>query len=439
MNYVVIKNKVEIIVRKNFFRNVVTMASGAAFAQLISMFFSPFITRIYGPEAFGLLGSFVSILTILTTVAALTYPVAIVLPKEDVEAKGIFKLSIFVSLIMSFLITIFIFFLGERITEWLKIELLLPYLYLIPLIMFFSAARQSIEQWLIRKKLFKVTAKVGVIQSLILNISKTGVGFLSPLGSTLIIVTTFGYGLHMLMLALKAKKSYVSIKVISRIQEDELSLKHLAKKYSDFPFYRSPQVLLAAITQSMPVLMLTSIFGPAAAGFYTIGITVLGVPSQLIGKAVGDVFYPRISEASKNKENMTNLLIKSTLLLLIVGFVPFSAIIIFGPELFKFIFGSDWQVAGVYASWIALWSYALFISNPSIKILPVLSAQKFHLVFTVFNIIIRGSALLIGGMIFKSDIVGVALYGASGALLSIVLTILTIMKSREYENTRLHM
>ena len=94
---------------------------------------------------------------------------------------------------------------------------------------------------------------------------------------------------------------------------EKVSLKKLAKRYRDFPLFRAPQVFLNAISQSLPVLMLTSFFGPAVAGFYSIGRTVLAIPSTLIGKSVGDVFYPRISEAAHNGENLTKLIKKATL------------------------------------------------------------------------------------------------------------------------------
>ncbi|MBO1928615.1 hypothetical protein J4731_01440 [Providencia rettgeri] len=51
------------------------------------MLFSPIITRLYGPEVFGILGTFTAILTVITPIAALTYPIAIVLPKSDAMLK----------------------------------------------------------------------------------------------------------------------------------------------------------------------------------------------------------------------------------------------------------------------------------------------------------------------------------------------------------------
>src|SRR5699024_8453044 len=118
------------------------------------------------------------------------------------------------------------------------------------------------------------------------------------------------------------------------------------KKYYDFPAYRAPETFVNAISQGLPVLMLTAFFRPASAGFYTIGRSTLNIPGRLIGKAVGDVFYPRITEAVNYNENVTSIIKKATLLLILVGFLPFGLVILFGPYLFSLVFGSDWTVAG---------------------------------------------------------------------------------------------
>src|SRR5699024_9902823 len=93
-----------------------------------------------------------------------------------------------------------------------------------------------------------------------------------------------------------------------------------------------------------------------------------------------------------------------------LGFLPFGLVIIFGPLLFSFIFGEEWLKAGEYARWIALWIFFMFISQPSIKALPVLSAQAFHLKFTIFTLIIRTIALIGGYYLFSSILMAVFLY-----------------------------
>lgn len=419
---------------KNFIRNVFTVATGTVVAQVITMGFSPIITRIYGPEIFGVLGVFQSIVAILTPIAALTYPIAIVLPKEDLEAKGLMRLSFFIAIIMSIIIGLSIALFGPNIIELFQIEVLGSYLFIIPLVMFFSAVLQILNQWVIRKKLYNLKAKVAVTQSLLINSSKSGIGLFYPTSLTLILITSLGDALHSVMLAIGVVKKSFNEKVQGKLHYSVRDILGLFKKYQDFPKYRAPEVFSNAISQSLPILLLTTFFGPAVAGFYTIGKSVLSVPSQLIGSAIGDVFYPRISEASNKNESVCKLLTKATLIMAIVGFIPFSIIIFFGPSLFSVIFGTEWSTAGEYARWMALWSFFAFINIPSIKTLPVLSAQRFLLSFSLTAIIVRLVALIIGSYLFNSDVIAIMLFSVSGAILNIILILGTIAKSKLFDN-----
>ncbi|GAB3808591.1 hypothetical protein GCM10028868_38640 [Virgibacillus kimchii] len=358
------------------------------------MLLAPVITRLYGPEAYGLMGTFMAMVAILTPIAALTYPIAVVLPKRDNDAKELIKLSLIITVILSVIVALFLLLFQGSIVGLFQLEEIASYLYLIPLVLLCAGILQVTEQWLIRTKKFSVSAKATFIQAIIINGGKVGVGFFYPVASVLIVFSALTQGIKAFLMLFFA--GYTNKKLLSFSFKEKTSIKELAKKHRDFPFFRAPEVSLNAISGSFPILLLTSFFGPTSAGFYSIGRTVLNIPSQLIGKSVGDVFYPRISEAANNKENLTQLIKKATLLLGAIGAVPFGIVIIFGPWLFSFVFGEDWVMAGEYARWIAFWSYFGFINRPSIRSLPVLSAQRFHLIYTIIMLITRILMLFIG-------------------------------------------
>src|SRR5690625_1791094 len=258
------------LLNSRFVRNVLLVATGTAGAQAITMAFSPIITRLYGPEAFGLLGTFTATLAILTPIAALTYPIAVVLPKKDDDARSIAKLSLLLALTISLTVGI-VFLFGDRtIARLLGIEAIAAYLLLIPLAMFSDALKQIMQQWLIRKKQFKISARIAITQSLILNSAKAGVGFVHPAGAALIILATLGHALYATQLWLGARRWTKPEHHIHRPSESLPKLKTLAYQHQDFPLYRAPQVTINAVSQSLPVLMLASFFGPATAGFYTL-------------------------------------------------------------------------------------------------------------------------------------------------------------------------
>ncbi|MFP3360625.1 lipopolysaccharide biosynthesis protein, partial [Planococcus sp. SIMBA_143] len=84
---------------------------------------------------------------------------------------------------------------------------LAPYLLFIPLMMLFESGVQVTQQWLIRKQYFKVTAKMGIFQAIIVNMTKSGVGLYYPIAASLIFITSLGSALYSIMLATGAKVS----------------------------------------------------------------------------------------------------------------------------------------------------------------------------------------------------------------------------------------
>lgn len=421
-------------IKKPFVKNVAILVSGTAGAQIITMLLSPIITRLYGPENYGIMGTFMSIIAIFLPIAALTYPIAIVLPKSDQEAQRIAHLSLIVTIIITTISFITITLFNDEIVRIFKLDELKIFIYLIPVTIFFGGVLQIVEQWLIRKKQFKISARVSILQSLLIHGGMVLVGLINPAAFVLIVFTCFQYGLKGFLMYgfIQSTENKLTLNFPKGIH----SLKDIAKSYKDFPLFRAPQVFLNAISRSIPILMLTSLFGPSAAGFYSLGRTVMSAPTVLIGKSVGDVFYPRISEASKSGENLTELIKKATISLALVGFIPYGLVILFGPWIFKLIFGYEWAMAGEYARWIALWIFFAFINRPSVSSLPVLKAQLFHLKFTIVELILRIFSILVGAIFLSNDLAAVALFGITGAISNLVLILTTIRFSKNFDKKK---
>lgn len=417
------------LTQSRFVRNMAIVATGTAGAQAITMAFAPIVTRLYGPEAFGLLGIFMAILAVMAPTAALTYPIAIVLPKKDADARGLAILSVMLAVAMSTLVLILVLVCGDWLADQFGAGDIRHYLWLIPFAMLFAALHQVFEQWLIRHHQFKVTARVAVTQSVVLNITKAGAGLLYPLAAVLIVLQALASALYALLLWLGVRKS----NPFKSIEKSSYSLKQLATKYRDFPLFRAPEVAIDALSQGLPVLMLAAFFGPASAGFYTLGRAVMGVPVSLLGKSVADVFYPHISQAANNGEAIYPLVRKATLLMAAIGFIPFAVVIAVGPWLFSLVFGSEWIVAGEYARWMAVWIFFSFINKPTVQVIPIIKAQLFNLITTICSLIIWAAALFFAYYFYKSDTVAIMLFSLAGALINLVLIIIVLEKCKAFD------
>lgn len=427
------------LTQNRFVRNVAIVATGTAGAQAVFLVFTPIITRLYGPEAFGVLGIFTAMITIIAPVAALSYPLAMVLPKKDSDAIGLAKLSAGIALATSISTAVILLALQAPIAKALDMEpgdfLTLGLVF--PLAMLFTALTAIGNQWVIRKKLFKIKAKVAVLHALWVNTGKAGMGLMTPVAAALVVITALGSALHAVMLFLEIKKERrgVSGNKLNQAERETASTpyKELARRHIDFACYRSPQIFLNAASQNLPVLMLAMFFGPASAGFYSLGRMVLGAPSALIGQSVASVFYPRINEAVHAGENTHRLILKATLALAAIGIVPFGLIIAFGPSLFALVFGVDWIRAGEYAQWLALWVYFGFINRPSVGAIPVLSLQGFFLIFEIVSILLRAGALALGYVTFESALGAIAIFSVTNVFLNIILIVATILAAQRHD------
>ncbi len=383
------------------------------------MAFAPLITRLYGPEAFGLQGIFASIVGLLTVVASLSYPIAIVLPRDDDDAIGLAKLSILVAGGICILTTIVLFLFGAEILSLLNADAIDRFIHLIPVAMFISVLAGVLGQWLIRKKAFGVSARYVVITTFLVSTTKTGLGFVSPSGIGLILINTFGALFGTLLTYIgwrRHSKEQKGARKAKSPEKTKSSLLTLARRHYDFPLLRTPQNLINALSHSLPVFLLAFYFGPSAAGQYSIAIAMLGIPAGLIGGSVMAVFYPRINEAIHNRENARSLIIRATLGMAVIGAFPFLGIIILGPWLFEFVFGTDWRTAGEYSQWLSIWLFLQYVNKPAVSAIPALKMQGSLLVYEIFSTGAKVAALWLGFVIFESDMAAIALFSTFGAI-----------------------
>lgn len=419
--------------RSKLLRNIVTVVSGTAGAQAITLAFMPVITRIYGPEAYGVLGTFLSVTMMLIPVAALTYPIAIVLPKRDGDARGLVRLALVTALMLAALVALALQLFGERLAAVADISIIQPYLMLIPFVMFCGAALEICQQWLFRTQRFRITASVAVGHSLLFNSIRTVAGLLQSSALVLVCTTALQQALHaaMLGLAMLRAKPHTD-NHHGDAEQDSPGMLELARQHSDFPKFRAPVMLINAVSQHLPTLVLAAYFGPAAAGFFALCKQALTMPTNLIGKSVADVYYPRISRAIHDREPVAAMLLKATAALGLVGLVPFTLVAVIGPWLFALVFGEQWHVAGEYARWLALAEYVIFVSRPCVVAVPALSLQGRFLLFEMFSTSLRVLSLFGGALLIGNALATVQAFAVASIVIYSSLMVIVLIASRRW-------
>ena len=401
----------------HFVRDVAMVGGGIAAGQAIAMVFMPFLTRLYSPEDFGIAAAFAAVISIITPIATMGYANAIVMPDSDEDAAAIIRLSVLLSLFIAAIAFIAVYFGNVYLARWTGMESAPYMLYLIPLTLLAGAFLSVADQSAIRVGLFKAKARAYVESKFVTDISKLIGGMWAPSSMLLILLTIAGQLTNFMMQMLRVPR----IGVLNvRDWFGTVGIRNAAISQRDFAIYRMPQSMLNAASVGLPTILLASLFSASAAGQYSLAVLVLGAPAMLLGQAVGEVFYPKITRAITSKSpEAYQFLLKVTVILLVVGIVPFGTVFVFGDYLFSLVFGTEWALAGSYSQWLSIWLLTSLVSGASTAALPALRLQRFLLIREIFAVIFRAAALYVGFYVFESDMVAIALFSFVGVLLSL--------------------
>jgi len=379
----------KLIPRSEFSRNVLTLMTGTTIAQAIPIAISPILTRIYTPEDFGVFALYMAIASIISVIATGRYEMAIMLPKEEEDVKSIVKLVMILLSIVTFITFLMVFFLNQAITNLFENPEISNWLYFLPISIFLVGLYQVYNYLLIREKNFKRLSTNKIIVSTTNASTQLGYGFAVSNGFGLLFGNIIGYIISIyFIIRSKVVNKYFHFK--------DNSIKEVAKEYQNFPKYDVPSVLLNVVANQLPLLALGKFFGLGVVGFYALMYKVLMMPIGLLSGTVLDVFKQRATEDYNKYGNCKDIYIKTFKSLVLLGIVPFTILGIFAPEIFAFVFGENWRIAGEFAQIMVPMLFLSFIISPLSYLLYIANKQKYDFFGHIILIIIILISIFIG-------------------------------------------
>jgi O-antigen/teichoic acid export membrane protein len=395
----------------SFLRNVATLMTGTVLAQALTVLTSPILTRIYSPGDYGILSLFISIMAMLAIIACWRYELAIVLPEKDDDAVNLLVLSILISLGMGILTLIIVAIFHQQIADLLNAPELSIWLWFLPLSLLLAGLFQAFNYWSTRRKQFGRLAVRQVTQSTVSVATQITAGLIKPAAGGLIGGSVLG------QLAATSQLGWQIFREDGRLILDKckhFNMKEQAVKYKNFPIYSSWSALLNSLSAMLPSLMLGYFFSTAVVGYYALGQKILSLPMGIVGNSIAQVFFPRAADA-RREGNLDKLAMNTFNKLLNLGLVPILLISLVAPDLFYFVFGSNWLIAGDYVRWLSPWFLFVFIASPISTLYDVLGRQRDGLIFNTLLLISRIVVLWIGGRT-GNDQFTIALFGITGTV-----------------------
>ena len=293
------------------------------------------LTRLYAPDDFGALGVFMSVSIVISAVACGRYELAIMLPEKDTDAWLLAVVSIILLLSTCLVCFLLLLFLNGQIVSALDLGGDSGLLYLVPLLVFLLGLYNIFNYICTREKKFTVLAESIISRSLsgacsqvILSYFMAGAGLV--VGYCISVLA----GLYSLVrnLSLDSLQSAIKSKSLSRV----------AKRYVDFPRFSLFAALFSSLSSHSLTVMIPFVYGLEMGGFYFFIQRVLGIPTSIIGGAMGQSYFQRAVE----EKNITGYAVEAfnfgSLILVLISVCFFIPIYFILPVAIEFFFGAEW-------------------------------------------------------------------------------------------------
>lgn len=379
-------------------QNFLKLFSATLLAQVITIALSPLLTRLYSPEDFGYYSVYTAIVSLIIVYATGRYEYAISTAKTIEESERLFKLVIFLSTVSSIVLFFVIFVLEDLFNQLAGFKEQNHILYYVPLTVFGLGIMQGLNYYFNRQKDFSHISKSKILQSVSIGGSSVLFAFLGfhTLGmiwaNIIGVITANLYNIF--------GKRLESFFIINKYGFKDI--KNLAIKYKQYPLYNSTSGFFDALALQAPILLLSRFFSEVIVGFYSLTVRVIALPITLISTAVAQVYLSELVEKENDGERIDLNVKKAFNVLLTLGVLPILLLVLFGPDLFKLVFGEEWVEAGELSRILAFSYYAKFVISPLSVVFFVKNKVKLLSIIQSIRAFTTVMVLVAGCLIFNS-------------------------------------
>lgn len=353
-------------------KNICTIGFGNAASQAILVLTIPFITRMYSPESYAKWALYMSVVAIVGAVSTLRYELAIVLPKNSVDALNIFATACLLSLLTAFLTAFFLIIIKGYIVSLFAADNFLSGIVGVSLLVALGGVYQSTTHWFTRQQSFGVLALLPFSSSVITCLSQIVLAIVGYGGfGGLVVGSILGMGMTTgmaIILFFYRERTHFVASVSPR------RMWLLAKKYRNYPCYITSYTLVGVVRERIILFLINSIGSQATVGFFALANRLVNLPVGLISGSLRPVLFQRAAVADYHQ---IQSFMDRTLVNMARFATPFWILLLFcATEFFTLVFGEQWRGAGAYAVILSFAGFTFLFTDWSDRLLDVLGRQK---------------------------------------------------------------
>lgn len=409
--------KVKILLGGKTVKDVIKLTSGTVMAQVLPILFFPVLSRLYTPADYGVLGLFMGITMVVVSIAALQLNMAITIPKEDEEALNIIATALFCVKLVCILS---LFLIGgscliPALYKWLTSVRLIPWVFIIPVVVFFSASATQFQTWFVRSGNFDFVTKARITTAIV----TVGLSLLFTLFWRNEIGLLASYLLGSAIGWVQLQYYFRKQQVVPSISWKQFCI--YVSRYKNFVLYSTPTEFVSNFAQQLPLYILSIYGGAQSVGWFTRCRQILGIPISYISASIAEVYRQKASEYYRvNPQGLPALFSKTMKSLAALGFLPFLVLIISGPFLFELAFGNAWRQAGVYSQYLGVMYFLRFVFSPLAFNFYLVGKQSLDLFLQIIFTLISSLGLFAGFYFFDAEVVSILFFSTGFSLMYVV-------------------
>lgn len=420
------------LVGSDFFKNSFKMGIGVVMSQLLNLLYIPLFTRIFAQDAYAIQGNFLSILNILFVFCSFGLVSAMAIPKRkeriNLVLKVILQFSLVISIIFGLSLGFANYFFGlDLMTYMFKINSSYFY-YLFPIALF---ARSIIFVYETRLSLDGKFFFLSITKILIALLYGISVYLFYLVTGDTKEVLVFGNIISYMLVGYLMYRS----QRINFLKFNLFEVKYILKRFRHFVIYSLPNMLMNALSFSLPSILLLHYYGEDIAGDYALGLKVVSIPVALIVASLRSVYLKKIADLFKEEKNKFYPFIKRVLTYSHIGsFFVFSAIFLLAPYITTYGLGAEWTEAYIYIRLLCFWQFLLIGNSPLSIVFQIIEKQHLDFFREILLLLFRIFSIVGCFYLGYEGLTAVTMFVVAGFVFNILLTGMILYHSKKISN-----
>lgn len=374
---------------KSFLKSMSVLTSGSAISMCFLAIHHLAIPYIFFPEELGIRSVLLAIPTACIAIICGRYDLTLVYEDDENNIDPLLKLNFYICFYSSTIITLinllyFVLFNDTYLQYWYVLPAIWLYLLSYGLTLIFNSYNN-------RYRDYKTISKMYVIRSAAQNLLPVILGVIivslfnkhSLAIAVLVIPYCVGMGVGLYS---QGQSVFKRIKSILGIN-NHIVLK-VAKKHLKQPLLSAPAMLANGLSYSLITIMTNYLFGEAVTGYYSLSITLLGLPITLISGNLSKVFTKDASVEYESTRGYQKTFKKNCSFLIVIALPVLLIMYFLAPSICGWLFGENWILAGTYMKALSIMFTFRFVSTALSPGLYICNKQNIELLIQVLFVFV---------------------------------------------------